>query len=62
MYGHCSKLVSLLAQASVFVQAKRHFEICPFFVISESVMFYDTGPGLIFASKNGRGSTEVTAV
>jgi hypothetical protein len=24
MYGLCSKLVSLLAQASVFVQAKRH--------------------------------------
>jgi hypothetical protein len=48
IYGRCSKLVSFLAQASVFVQAQRHslayFEICPFSVNYESVMFYDTGP------------------
>jgi hypothetical protein len=48
IYGRCSKLVSFLAQASMFVQAQRHslayYEICPFSVNYESVMFYDTGP------------------
>jgi hypothetical protein len=39
--------VSLLAQASVSSQkALAYFEICPFSVNYESVMFYDTGPGL----------------
>ncbi len=39
MYGLCSKLVSLLAQASVFVQARRHQ------LTTKSVRnAYNTGP------------------
>ncbi len=46
MYGLCSKLVSYLTQACVFVQAKRHLlttKSVHFAVIYKSVMFYDTG-------------------
>jgi hypothetical protein len=60
MYELRSKLVSLLAQASVFVQAQcvypsqktlAYNEICPFSVDYESVRFYNTGPRLMETKK-----------
>ncbi len=53
MYRLRSKLVSLLAQASVFVQAKKtlaYYKICPFSVNYESKMFYGTGPRAVFTT------------
>ncbi len=48
MYRLYSKILSLLAQASVCVypsqKAIAYYEICPFSVNYESVIFYDTGP------------------
>jgi hypothetical protein len=64
MYGLRCKLVSLLAQASIFFQACQakhvcpskktlaYYEICPFSLNYECTVFYNTGPRVTIVLKN----------